>query len=63
MTEFRRVLFRSPEPLVVLRERAGSALSTFDSTYLRFLNPHVYKVSISEGLRGLKLGFVERYRS
>lgn len=33
-------------------------LEAFDSTYLRFLNPHVYKVSISSRLRDLKLSFI-----
>ncbi len=43
--------------------RAGlrSRLERFDSTYLRLLNPHVYKVSISSELRDLKLGFIGKY--
>jgi nicotinate phosphoribosyltransferase len=40
-----------------LRDR----LSSFDSTYLRLLNPHVYKVSISTRLRDLKLGFIDEH--
>ncbi len=40
-----------------LRER----LSSFDSTYLRLLNPHVYKVSISTRLRDLKLTFIDAH--
>ena len=43
------------------RARMRSELERFDSTYLRLLNPHVYKVSISERLRGLKLDFIHRY--
>jgi nicotinate phosphoribosyltransferase len=43
--------------------RAGlrGRLDRFDSTYLRQLNPHVYKVSISSALRDLKLGFIGKY--
>jgi nicotinate phosphoribosyltransferase len=43
--------------------RAGlrGRLEGFDSTYLRLLNPHVYKVSISSALRDLKLGFIGKY--
>jgi nicotinate phosphoribosyltransferase len=43
------------------RNRLKAELARFDSTYLRLLNPHVYKVSISERLRELKLGFIERF--
>jgi nicotinate phosphoribosyltransferase len=43
------------------RNRLNKELDRFDSTYLRLLNPHVYKVSISERLRALKLGFIEKY--
>jgi nicotinate phosphoribosyltransferase len=51
-------------PLPALSEiRAGlrGRLERFDSTYLRLLNPHVYKVSISSALRDLKLGFIGKY--
>jgi nicotinate phosphoribosyltransferase len=43
------------------RGRLKAELARFDSTYLRLLNPHVYKVSISERLRELKLGFISRF--
>jgi len=46
-----------------LRSRRIESFRSFDHTFLRFLNPHIYKVSISEGLRALKMEFVERYRS
>ncbi|HUW41386.1 MAG TPA: nicotinate phosphoribosyltransferase [Rectinemataceae bacterium] len=36
-------------------------LSRFDASYLRHLNPHGYKVSISTRLRDLKLGFIDRF--
>ncbi len=40
-----------------MRERIGS----FDSTYLRLLNPHLYKVSISTKLRDSKLSYIKKY--
>lgn len=43
-----------------LRARCLASLQSFDATFLRFLNPHVYKVSLSEGLRNLKFQFLER---
>ena len=43
------------------RKRRETELARIDSTYLRLMNPHVYKVSISERLRNLKLGFIEKY--
>ncbi|TFG82501.1 MAG: nicotinate phosphoribosyltransferase [Spirochaetales bacterium] len=53
---------RPPLALEVIRERRAASLASFDHTFLRFLNPHVYKVSVTEELRKLKLGFVERFR-
>ncbi|MCE5256724.1 MAG: nicotinate phosphoribosyltransferase [Spirochaetaceae bacterium] len=38
-------------------------ISLFDSTYLRQLNPHVYKVSISGRLRDMKLGIISKNQS
>ena len=38
-------------------ERVGR----FDTTYLRQLNPHVYKVSISPRLKDLKLSLIKKY--
>ncbi|MCX7025919.1 MAG: nicotinate phosphoribosyltransferase [Spirochaetes bacterium] len=45
------------ESQAYLARRIGS----FDATYLRQLNPHVYKVSISDRLRELKLGLIRKY--
>lgn len=56
----RRIAPRSS--LDEMRSRRAESMGAFDHTYLRFLNPHIYKVSISEALRDLKLDFVERYR-
>jgi nicotinate phosphoribosyltransferase len=43
-----------------LREGIKARLESFDGTYLRLLNPHIYKVSLSTKLRDLKLGFIAR---
>lgn len=48
-------------PLSEVRRGLRDRLSAFDSTYLRLLNPHVYKVSISTKLRKLKLGFIQEH--
>lgn len=45
-----------------IRDYAAASLREFDHTFLRFLNPHIYKVSITERLRDMKLDFVETYR-
>jgi nicotinate phosphoribosyltransferase len=34
-------------------------LATFDASFRRMLNPHIYKVSISKELKDLKLRFIE----
>jgi len=52
-----------PPSLFDCRARCASELSRFDSTYRRLLNPHLYKVSITEAVRDLKASFIERYRS
>jgi nicotinate phosphoribosyltransferase len=47
--------------LADIRSGLRGRFERFDSTFLRLLNPHVYKVSISEGLRDLKLGFIGKF--
>ncbi len=51
----------APEPMESIRARRVASMAAFDHTYKRFLNPHLYKVSISDGIRTIKLDFVERY--
>jgi nicotinate phosphoribosyltransferase len=52
----------SPQPaLTEIRSGLRERFERFDSTYLRLLNPHVYKVSISSVLRDLKLEFIGKY--
>ena len=35
-------------------------LETFDESYKRILNPHIYKVSLTEKLKDLKREFIEK---
>ncbi len=44
--------------LDVIRKRVETDLAQFDDSYKRFLNPHIYKVSISDKLKELKLGLI-----
>ncbi|MDR2404128.1 MAG: nicotinate phosphoribosyltransferase [Spirochaetaceae bacterium] len=44
-----------------IREKVRTELDTFDQSYKRFLNPHVYKVSVTEQLRSLKLELIKNY--
>lgn len=51
-----------PEPQQALKDARDvmqRQLQTLDSTYKRILNPHIYKVSITEALKALKLTFIE----
>jgi nicotinate phosphoribosyltransferase len=53
-----------PSPLLSeIRERTLSNLRCLDETYTRIINPHIYKVSVSKGLRVLKQEFLQRYLS
>jgi nicotinate phosphoribosyltransferase len=44
-----------------IRSQVRSDLDSFDQSYQRILNPHVYKVSVTEGLRNLKLELIKNY--
>jgi nicotinate phosphoribosyltransferase len=44
-----------------IREKVSRDLDSLDSSYKRLLNPHVYKVSITERLKDLKLRLIENY--
>jgi nicotinate phosphoribosyltransferase len=51
-----------PEPsLEAIRLRVKADLETFDQSYKRILNPHVYKVSVTPELRQLKLNLIQSY--
>jgi nicotinate phosphoribosyltransferase len=47
--------------LAEIKAHAASDLEKFDSTYKRLLNPHLYKVSITEKLRTLKLDLIQKH--
>jgi nicotinate phosphoribosyltransferase len=54
--------FCGPQPsLDDIRSHCAADLDSFDSTYKRLLNPHGYKVSITEKLRNLKLDLLQHY--
>jgi nicotinate phosphoribosyltransferase len=44
-----------------IRTHVEAELDSFDSSYKRLLNPHVYKVSFTDRLRKLKLDLIENY--
>ncbi|MDR1859264.1 MAG: nicotinate phosphoribosyltransferase [Treponema sp.] len=47
--------------LAEIRAYSAADLEAFDSTCKRLLNPHVYKVSITEKLRSLKLDLIKTH--
>jgi nicotinate phosphoribosyltransferase len=55
-----RILTPGPA-LAEIRRKAGEELDSLDDSYKRFLNPHIYKVSVTEKLRALKLELMTRY--
>ncbi len=46
--------------LRISRENMQKQLATFDESYKRILNPHIYKVSITEKLKNLKVEFITK---
>ena len=53
----------SPSPsLEAIRARTQSSLEAFDNSYKRLLNPHIYKISVTEPLRKLKLELIRTYQ-
>lgn len=54
------VLTKEPESLGEIKERLSKQLDTFDCTYKRLLNPHIYKVSMTKDLKDLKLSFLNK---
>jgi nicotinate phosphoribosyltransferase len=52
----------SEKPSILeIQNRVRAGLESFDQTYKRMLNPHIYKVSVSEKLRALKLELIKNY--
>jgi nicotinate phosphoribosyltransferase len=52
---------RQEPSLEDIRRLVKEDLDTFDQSYKRFLNPHVYKVSITSGIRDLKLELMKNF--
>lgn len=48
------------EQLKISRNNMQAQLETFDESYKRILNPHIYKVSLTEKLKDLKREFIEK---
>jgi len=57
----RGTLIAEHPSLATLRCRVREGLEQFDPSYKRLLNPHVYKVSVSERLRDLKIKLIHEY--
>jgi nicotinate phosphoribosyltransferase len=52
----------APLPMLAeIKAHAARDLARFDPTFKRLLNPHLYKVSITEKLRNLKLELIKNY--
>ena len=49
---------KEPASLKAIQERVSQNLETFHSSYLRMINPHIYKVSLSKELKDLKTSLV-----
>ncbi|MGL4986834.1 MAG: nicotinate phosphoribosyltransferase [Treponemataceae bacterium] len=49
------------EQIIKSRNNMKTQIEFFDASYKRFLNPHIYKVSITEQLKNLKLSFIEKF--
>lgn len=47
------------EQLRISRQNMQKEIEMFDPSYKRILNPHIYKVSMTEKLKDLKLSFIE----
>ena len=47
--------------LRTIQGRTITNLKALDDTYKRLINPHVYKVSLSEALKDLKFSMIAEY--
>jgi nicotinate phosphoribosyltransferase len=50
-----------PPSLQEIQSRVRRELESLDGSYKRFLNPHIYKVSVTERLRAMKLELIKSY--
>ncbi len=54
----------TPSPsLSEIQKTSAEKLAAFDKSYKRLINPHIYKVSLSENLRNLKTDLLVRTRT
>ncbi len=51
-----------PVSIEVLQKRVKNNLHDFDISYKRIINPHIYKVSLSEKLKSLKAELLDEYK-
>ncbi len=49
-------------PLKHIQQNAKQQLRTFHKSYKRLINPHIYKVSLTKRLKGLKQSLINKYR-
>lgn len=47
--------------LAQVREKTLRCLASLDETYTRIINPHIYRVSVSRGIKQIKQEFLRRY--
>jgi nicotinate phosphoribosyltransferase len=47
--------------LSLIKDRVRRELESLDQSYKRILNPHIYKVSVTEQLRNLKLDLIKNF--
>lgn len=47
------------EVLRIAKETMQKQLESFDASYKRILNPHIYKVSLTEAMKDLKMEFIK----
>lgn len=52
---------RPPTPLSSMRERSLEAIKNLDPTHKRLINPHIYKVSLSDRLFTMKDSLIKRF--
>ncbi|MDR0312105.1 MAG: nicotinate phosphoribosyltransferase [Treponema sp.] len=49
-------------PLAEVKKTVQEELESLDNSYKRLLNPHIYKVSITEALRDIKLDLIKTHK-
>lgn len=52
----------TPKSLSEIKENSNCSLQAFDNSYKRLVNPHIYKVSISNALKNERNRLVDEYR-